>query len=73
MAQYIRPGTDSFLTQTRLAVPVGPSYRRLVRKLERDPVREEFQVLFERVSVFGDGLIVGEEEVDYGRKKPTEI
>lgn len=72
MAQYIRPGTDSFLTQTRLAVPVGPNYRRLVRKMEGDPVREEFNVLFERVSVFMDKLIVGSEAIDSGGKIPAE-
>ena len=50
MAQYIRPGTDTFLTENKLAIPVGPNYRRLLQKsLPIDPVRMEFRTLFENV------------------------
>lgn len=49
MAQYIRPGTDTFLTQNKLAIPVGPNYRKLLRKYQPDPFRMEFKTLFEEV------------------------
>jgi hypothetical protein len=48
-AQYIRPGSDTFLTQNKLAVPVGPNYRRLVKKSTIDPARMEFAELIKRV------------------------
>jgi hypothetical protein len=50
MAQYIRPGTDTFLTENKLAIPVGPNYRRLLQNSQPiDPVRMEFRTLFENV------------------------
>jgi hypothetical protein len=49
MAQYIRPGSNTFLTQNKLAIPVGPNYRRFLRKGEPDPLQTEFKELFERV------------------------
>src|SRR5947207_438316 len=48
-AQYIRPGTDTFLTQNKLAIPVGPKYRRLLGKIEPDPLRVEMKALFKKV------------------------
>lgn len=49
MAQYIRPGSDSFLTQHKLAIPVGPNYVRLLRTISPDPAQLEFEALFEKV------------------------
>jgi hypothetical protein len=49
MAQYIHPGAETFLTQNKLAIPVGPNYRRILRKNQPDPLRIEFQTLFNRV------------------------
>ena len=48
-AQYIRPGAETFLTQTKLAIPVGPNYRRYLREKQPDPLRIEFQGLFKKV------------------------
>jgi hypothetical protein len=65
MAQYIRPGTDTFLTQNKLAIPVGPNYRRLLRKIEPDPLRMEFRALFEKVICFCvERLMVDEETAE---------
>lgn len=50
MAQYIHPGAETFLTKNKLAIPVGPNYRRLLRKTEPDPLRQEYRQLFEDVS-----------------------
>jgi len=49
MAQYIHPGAETYLTTNKLAIPVGPNYRRLLRKSQPDPLRQEYQVLFEKV------------------------
>lgn len=68
MAQYIRPGTDTFLTANKLAIPVGPNYRRLLKKLEPDPVRMEFKELFEKVFLFVRVLNRGEAKIDKGRE-----
>lgn len=50
-AQYIRPGNDSFLTQNKLAIPVGPNYRRLLNNSTPDPARIEFAELIKRVFI----------------------
>lgn len=50
MAQYIRPGTNSFLTQNKLAVPLGPKYRQRLSKSEPDPLKSELAKLFEKVA-----------------------
>jgi hypothetical protein len=49
MAQYIHPGSNTFLTQNKLAIPVGPNYRRILRKNQPDPLRIEFKTLFQKV------------------------
>jgi hypothetical protein len=49
MAQYIHPGAETYLTTNKLAIPVGPNYRRRLRKSQPDPLREEHQDLFEKV------------------------
>jgi hypothetical protein len=49
MAQYIHPGSDSFLTQNKLAIPVGPNYRRILKKQKLDPSRIELGPLIKRV------------------------
>lgn len=56
MAQYIRPGSDSFLTQHKLAIPVGPNYRRLLKRRTIDPARMEFDELLARVSIPPESL-----------------
>ena len=72
MAQYLRPGMDTFLTANKLAIPVGPNYRRLLKKLEPDPVRMEFKELFEKVVLCWIGLIVDETKIDKGGEVETE-
>ena len=56
MAQYLRPRMGSFLTANKLAISVGPNYRKLLKKIEPDPVRMEFKELFEKVSLFCTGV-----------------
>src|SRR5438046_9591897 len=56
MAQYLRPGMGSFLTANKLAIPVGPNYRKLLKKIEPDPIRMEFKELFEKASLFCTGV-----------------
>jgi hypothetical protein len=58
MAQYIRPGADTFLTQNKLAIPVGPNYRRLLRKMEPDPIQLEFKQLFKKVFLGTWGVLM---------------
>ena len=49
MAQYIHPGAETFLTTNKLAIPMGPNYRRLLRKGEPDALSEEYRTLFQQV------------------------
>jgi len=58
-AQYIIPGSKSFLTQYKLGIPVDPSSA----KPRPRTGREEFEILFNRVCLTGTMLMIGEEEV----------
>ena len=64
MAQYIHPGADTFLTQHKLAVPVGPNYRRMLRSITPNPARSEVDTLVARV-ILSRKLINDRRDEDY--------
>lgn len=62
-ARYIRPGSDTFLTKQKLAVPLIPG-NEVPSRNESDPFRMEFKQLLENVLFPWRWLIVDSEKVD---------
>lgn len=48
MAQYIRPGSNTFLTENKLAIPAGTKYRRLLNLKENAQSESDLQKLLVR-------------------------